>query len=265
MHFTPAGTSFAVHGDNAKPAIVFIHGLGLTQQTWDEYIAPLRDDYFIITYDLSGHGKSALPTTQASLTTLSQQLDELLKHLDIQTAHLIGFSLGGMINRRFAMDYPDKIASLIILNSPHERDAALQAKVEAQAKVSADDGVEAVLEAALQRWFTPAFIAHEPEKVDWVRQTLRANHQGNYAAHRYVLAAGVTELIRPEPALTHPTLIITCENDTGSTPAMAQAIHKEIKDSELAVIPHLQHLGLIEQAALFLHPIKDFLLKRANL
>ena len=252
MPFSPSGTSYEIYGESKKPALVFIHGLGLTKDTWNGYIAPLIDDYFIITYDLSGHGESALPEAQASLKTLSEQLFDLLHHLDIKKAHLIGFSLGGMINRRFAMDYPDKVLSLIILNSPHERDEALQKKVEAQAKASADEGVEAVLEAALQRWFTPDFIVKKPEIVDWVRQTLRANHQGNYAAHRYVLAAGVTELIRPEPALSHPTLIITCENDTGSTPPMSKAIHAEIKNSELLIIGDLQHLGLIEQPALFL-------------
>ena len=259
MPFSQSGTAYEIYGDRQKPALVFIHGLGLTKDTWNAYIAPLKDDYFIITYDLSGHGESALPEAQASLKTLSEQLCDLLHHLDVKAAHLIGFSLGGMINRRFAMDHPYKVLSLIILNSPHERDTALQAKVEAQAKASADEGVEAVLEAALQRWFTPDFIINKPDIVDWVRQTLRANHQGNYAAQRYVLAAGVTELIRPEPALTYPTLIITCENDTGSTPSMSQAIHEEIKDSELLIMPHLQHLGLIEQPALFLKPIKSFL------
>ena len=259
MPFSHNGTAYEIYGNRQKPALVFIHGLGLTKDTWNAYIAPLKEDYFIITYDLSGHGKNALPEAQASLKTLSKQLFDLLHHLDIKAAHLIGFSLGGMINRRFAMDYPDKVLSLIILNSPHERDDALQAKVEAQAKASADEGVEAVLEAALQRWFTPDFIMKKPDIVDWVRQTLRANHQGNYAAHRYVLAAGVTELIRPEPALSHPTLIITCENDTGSTPPMSRAIQSEIENSKLLIIDNLQHLGLIEQPALFLSPIKSFL------
>lgn len=263
MLHSPSGTAYQLYGDRQKPAIVLIHGLGLSYQTWDDYIQVLADEHFIIAYDLLGHGQSALPKTEPSLSLLSDQLYELLAYLEIDTAHLLGFSLGGMINRRFAMDYPDKAASLIILNSPHERDTALQQKVEAQAKASADQGVEGVLEAALERWFTPSFRDKERDKVDWVRQTLLNNHQANYAAHRYVLAAGVTELIRPEPALTHPCLIITCENDSGSTPAMSEAIHKEIAGSKLAIIPHLQHLGLLETPEAFLAPIKRFLKEQA--
>lgn len=260
---SPSGTAYELYGDRQKPAIALIHGLGLTCHTWDDYIQDLADDYFIIAYDLLGHGQSALPKTETNLSLLAVQLYELLTYLEIERAHLLGFSLGGMINRRFAMDYPDKVASLIILNSPHERGTALQQKVEAQAKASADQGVEGVLEAALERWFTPSFRLQEPDKVNWVRQTLLNNHQGNYAAHRYVLAAGVTELIHPEPAITNPCLIITCENDSGSTPAMSKAIHKEITESQLYIIPGLQHLGLLEIPEAFLTLIKPFLKEQA--
>lgn len=263
MLHSPSGTAYELYGNRQKPAIVLIHGLGLTRHTWDDYIQDLADDYFIIAYDLLGHGQSALPQMPTSLSLLSDQLYELLTHLEIEHAHLLGFSLGGMINRRFAMDYPEKVASLLILNSPHERGEALQQKVEAQAKASANQGVEGVLEAALERWFTPSFRNKEIDKVNWVRQTLLDNHQGNYAAHRAVLASGVTELIRPEPALTQACLIITCENDSGSTPAMSKAIHNEIAGSQLYIIPSLQHLGLLEKPEAFLTLIKTFLKEQA--
>ena len=259
MQLTPNGTAYDLHGNKHNPALVLIHGLGLTHETWHDYIHALKDDYFIISYDLLGHGQSALPTRQVKLSLLSEQLNELLTHLQVNKAHLLGFSLGGMINRRFAMDYPDKTASLLILNSPHEREDALQKKVEAQAQASADAGVAGVLEAAIKRWFTPSFIETSPDKVNWVRQTLHNNNPENYAAHRYVLAAGVTELIRPEPPLHFPCLIITCENDSGSTAAMSAAIHDEITNSKVIIIPELQHLGLLEQPDMFLLPIKDFL------
>ena len=259
MFTTPQGTAYDIYGDKENPALVLIHGLGLTRFTWDNYYKALSDNYFIITYDLLGHGQSALPKAVPDLSLLSNQLDELLDHLKIESAHLIGFSLGGMINRRFAMDYPHKTSSLVILNSPHEREPALQQKVEAQAKASADKGIEGVLEAAIKRWFTPDFIKKMPETVEWVRQTLRSNDAANYAAHRTVLAAGVTELIRPQPALQAPCLIITCEHDSGSTPAMSYAIQSEIAQSQLIIIPELQHLGLLEQPEAFLNPIKLFL------
>ena len=253
------GTAYEVTGPPGAPALVLIHGLGLTRQTWDDFIPVLSQDYRVISYDLWGHGRTALPPKETSLSLLSDQLVTLLDHLQISAAHLVGFSLGGMINRRVAMDHPDKILSLVILNSPHERTPEAQEQVEQRAKDTSDGGAAATIEATLQRWFTDAYRASNRDKVDWVRQTVLANHRDNYVAHRFVLANGVVELIRPHPAISAPSLVITCENDTGSTPAMSQAITDEIAHAEIIIIPHLQHLGLLEDPQAFLGPITGFL------
>ncbi|MGC6517055.1 MAG: alpha/beta fold hydrolase [Candidatus Puniceispirillaceae bacterium] len=256
---TPLGTAYETFGQKGAPVIVLIHGLGLTRQTWDGFITDLQDDYFVISYDLCGHGQSALPTQKPSLRVLSEQLSELLTHLDVAKAHLIGFSLGGMINRRFAMDYPDKIASLVILNSPHERSAEQQILVEKRALDTQGGGAAATIEATIERWFTSAFRANNLAITAWVRATVLANDPQNYADHRFVLANGVLELIRPEPAISCPALVMTCAHDSGSTVAMSEAIASEIKGAQIVIIPDLQHLGLLEQPASFLTHIKAFL------
>jgi pimeloyl-ACP methyl ester carboxylesterase len=111
----------------------------------------------------------------------------------------------------------------------------------------------------LERWFTPEFRAKHIETVAKIRGWVLANNPENYAKHRQVLATGVVELIRPDPALTAPCLVVTCEHDSGSTPQMSQAIAAEIPNSELLILPKLQHLGLIEQPSLFSAAINKFL------
>lgn len=256
---TPQGTAYEIHGKGKPETLILIHGLGLTRRTWDDYIPALSADYQIVLYDLLGHGESDLPGETPTLPLLAAQLNELLETLAIAQAHLIGFSLGGMINRRMAMDYPEKVASLIILNSPHERGAEQQALVEQRAKDTSQGGAEATIETTLERWFTPHYRASNEEKVSWVRDTVLANDPANYAAHRFVLANGVIELIRPTPALEFPTLVMTCEHDSGSNVAMSEAIASEITGARLQIVPELQHLGLIEQPDLFITPILTFL------
>lgn len=253
------GTAFETFGDSSHPAIILIHGLGLTRQTFSEFIPALAEDYFVVTYDLLGHGQTALPESIVSLTSLSNQLLALMDHLTIADAHIIGFSLGGMINRRFAIDNPQRVSSLIILNSPHERSKEEQEAVEKRATDTSQGGISATIETTLQRWFTNDFITSHPQIVEWVRQTVLANHFENYVAHRFVLAAGVKELIAPKPAITHRTLIITCQNDSGSSPQMAEQIHNEIAGSELLIINDLQHLGLLERPQAFTDAILSFL------
>lgn len=264
MATAPDGTAYDLTGPEGAPVVVLIHGLGLTRATWKDHVPAFADRFRVLTYDLCGHGQSALPGETPSLTVLSEQIVRLLDHLGIARAALVGFSLGGMINRRFAMDHPDRATALVIQNSPHERSPEAQALVEQRARDTGAGGPAATIEETLKRWFTPGFLADHIDMVDWVRRTVLANDPDNYTGHRYVLAAGVTELIRPEPPITHPTLVMTCENDSGSTPAMSHAIAREIDGSETIIVPGLQHLGLLERPALFTGPTKDFLIRHAG-
>jgi pimeloyl-ACP methyl ester carboxylesterase len=182
-----------------------------------------------------------------------------MDELSIDRATIIGFSLGGMINRRMAIDHPSRVASLVILNSPHERSPEAQRLVEERASQTAEGGPAATIDSTLKRWFTPEFLKTAPDKVAQVRSWVLANDPVTYAAFRQVLATGVIELIRPKVAITAPTLVMTCENDSGSTPAMSQAIASEIAGAETLIVPGLQHLGLIEVPQLFTQPILRFL------
>jgi pimeloyl-ACP methyl ester carboxylesterase len=74
-----------------------------------------------------------------------------------------------------------------------------------------------------------------------------------------VLAFGVVELIRPEPPITHPTLVITCEHDSGRTPAMSQAIASEIAGAGVIIVPDLKHMGLAENPSFFINALTEFL------
>ena len=258
------GTRYDLTGPNGAPVVVLVHGLGLTRATWDAFVPVLARDYRVLTYDLCGHGDSALPDLTPSLTVLSDQLLALLDELGIGRAAIVGFSLGGMINRRLAMDHPARVEALVVLNSPHERTPDAQRLVEERAAQTGAGGPAATIDSTLERWFTPQFRQDAPDVVAGVRALVLANDPGNYTLHRQVLAQGVLELIRPAPPITVPTLVLTCEHDSGSTPAMACAIAAEIADAQTLIVPGLQHLGLIERPDLFLQPILRFLARRTQ-
>ncbi|MEM0943528.1 MAG: alpha/beta fold hydrolase, partial [Pseudomonadota bacterium] len=231
----PDGTVYEVAGSEEAPAVLLIHGLGLTRATWDGII-PYLQGFRVISYDLVGHGESAPPAEAPSLALFARQVVGLLDHLEISRAALVGFSLGGMINRRVAIDAPGRVSALAILNSPHDRGVAAQAAVEARARDSVG-GAAATIEATLARWFTPSFHTEHADIVSEIREGVLANPPETYGQCRWVLAHGVRELIRPTPPISHPTLVMTAEHDTGSTPAMARAIAAEIDGAETVIIP----------------------------
>jgi pimeloyl-ACP methyl ester carboxylesterase len=253
------GSRYDLLGAEDAEVVVLIHGLGLNRQVWRDLVPSLSRRYRVLNYDLYGHGDSPPPPEKPSLALFSQQLVELLDELGIERCALVGFSLGGMINRRLAMDHPERVSALVILNSPHERGPEAQKLVEQRALDSATGGPGATLDATIERWFTPAFREANGEYIDEVRGWVLANDPEIYAQCRQVLAFGVIELIRPRPPIVLPALVMTCERDSGSTPAMSRAIAAEIDGAKVVIVPQLQHMGLVETPAFFVGAITAFL------
>ena len=246
-------------GAEEAPVIALIHGLGLCRRLWDDHLPALEGRYRVLNYDLYGHGESAPPPETASLAVYAQQLVDLLDHLKIPQAAIVGFSIGGMINRRFAMDYPERVSALAILNSPHDRGEEAQKLVEARALKVRDEGGMATLDDALKRWFTLEYRNNNEIGMELVHEWRSLVHPESYAQAAWVLANGVRELVAPEPPIEKNTLVLTCENDSGSTPAMTADIAADIVGSKTVIIPELQHLGLMETPDAFTNPILDFL------
>ncbi|MEM8704997.1 MAG: alpha/beta fold hydrolase [Actinomycetota bacterium] len=256
---TSSGTAYEVHGtDTGRPPVVAIHGLGLSRRLWDDHVDRFMDRHQVVTYDLYGHGQSAPCPRTADLALYAGQIIELLDTLDIERAAVVGFSIGGMINRRLALDTPERVASLVIMSSPHDRGAEGQAAVEARAAKVRDEGTMATLAGALVRWFTPASLADHPERATAVTDWRSQVDDESYAQAAWVLAHGVRELTSA-PATGHPTLVLTGEHDSGSTPAMSHAIAAQTDAEAAVVVGGYQHLGLMEDPHAFTDPVLDFL------
>ncbi len=255
----PDGTAFQISGPAEAPVLVLIHGLGLCGEIWDDLLPVLAAEYRVLRYDLFGHGNSDTAPETASLRVFSDQVAHLLQHLQIRRATLIGFSIGGMINRRFALDYPQMLEAAVILNSPHDRGEAAQKQVEMRARAARDQGAFATIDAAIQRWFTPAFLAASDKGPALVRRWRGYCDDQSYAQTAWVLANGVRELIAPQPGISVPTLVITCENDVGSTPDMSRAIAREIEGAQVQILPNYKHLGLLEAPDAYADLIRPFL------
>lgn len=94
--------------------LILIHGGLLDSRIWDGQFKKFADQYQVIRYDIRGYGKSATPKGRYSHV---KDLDALLKFLEIEKAHIIGLSLGGTIAIDLALDYPEKVTSLILAST----------------------------------------------------------------------------------------------------------------------------------------------------
>lgn len=255
----PDGTAYEVHGPGDAPPVVLIHGVGLNRQCWQWSLPALADRYRILTYDFYGHGESPAPPEPPTMSLMSRQVQGLLDHCGIASATIVGFSMGGMIARKFAQDVPERAAALAILHSPHERPQAMQAAVEARVAQARTAGPVSTVENALERWFTADFRRANPAMLALVREWVTANDPAIYHTVYRLLASGVAELVSPDPPIACPVLVMTGDEDVGNGPDMAHAIAADIDGAEIQILKGLRHMALAEQPEAVNRPLLAFL------
>ena len=241
------------------PPVVLIHGFGLNRAMWRWQLPALTPSFSVLTCDLLGHGDSAPPEGTPDLAMFSGQLLRLMDRCGIGRAAVVGFSLGGMIARRFALDHPDRLSALAILNSPHDRSPAEREAVRARVRQAEAEGPAATVDSALERWFTPAFRAEAPETIALVRDWIMRNDPAVYSRIYRVLAEGDAEIADGLERIACPALVMTGADDPGNTPAMARSMAGLIPGARLAILPGLRHMALAEAPEAVGGPLSAFL------
>ncbi|OXA86774.1 alpha/beta fold hydrolase [Flavobacterium hercynium] len=114
--------SFTVSGEGN--AIVFLHGFLENKKMWTEYITLLEKNHQVIAIDLLGHGDSDSMGYEHSMEDNARAVHEVLMHLKIDKASIVGHSMGGYVGLAFAELYPGTMEKLVLLNSTSKEDNA---------------------------------------------------------------------------------------------------------------------------------------------
>ncbi|MWK56838.1 alpha/beta fold hydrolase [Pseudomonas otitidis] len=254
---TPAGTSYLATGQGQP--VVLIHGVGLNKEMWGGQVVGLATQYRVIAYDMLGHGDSPRPEPGTELLGYADQLRELLDHLSLTQVTVIGFSMGGLVARAFALHYPQYLQGLVVLNSVFNRTPEQRAGVIARTAQAAQHGPDANAEAALSRWFSREYQAANPAQIAAIRQTLASNDPQGYLTTYELFAT--QDMYRADDLgnIRVPTLIATGELDPGSTPEMAEQLAQRIPGARAAVLAEQRHMMPVESPRLVNQLLLDFL------
>lgn len=209
-----------------------LHGVGLDASIWT-YVAGRLDDE-VDAPEFPGHGQ-AVPA--AGTVTLGSLAEEFAPE---EPGHLVGFSLGALVAQRIALDRPEVVLSLTLVASVANRTAAERAAVRERLAQSLADR-EAAIEAAIERWSSDRFDARP------VAPILRACDPDSYHACYRVFCEADAELWPELPRIAAPTVAIAGADDSGSTPAMSEALAARIPGARCVVVPGARHLLPLER------------------
>ncbi len=254
---TPAGTRYwrAGHG----PSVVLIHGVGLDATIWSAQFAALAERYDVIAYDMLGHGASPRPPSGCTLEDYAAQTCELMDALQIDTAAIVGFSMGGLVARLMALDHPQRCWALVILASVFERSPSqVEGVGERLAQVRAE-GPAANVDSAIERWFSPAYRATHPQAIARIRDMVASNDPDGYTVS-YALFGSEHNVGRDRLSqIDVPVLVATGDDDPGSTPAMARRLSQRLANAECRILPAMRHMFVMEHPRVATELIANFL------
>lgn len=250
-----AELNYETGGRSEGPTIVFTGSLGTDLTMWQTQSDRLGDRFRTLRYDIRGHGASPVPEGPYSIADLGSDLIALLDRLGIDRASLCGLSIGGMTSMWVAAHHPERVQRLVLcctsalLGPPegwHQRAATVRA-----------EGVEAVADGVLERWFTPAFAEAHPELIQDMRARLVATPAEGYAGCCEAIAA--MDLTGDLPRVAAPTLVLSGGDDPATPPVHGQRIAELIPGARFEVVKPAAHLATVERPDLTTAMILRFL------
>lgn len=236
--------------------LVFIHGLGSSTRDWDAQTTAFAGDYRVITFDLRGHGQSDKPAGPYTMPLFAADLAGLLASLGIDSAHLVGISLGGGVALQCALDAPGLVRTLTIVNSGPSLGGSpehAQQEIDRRVGIVQQHGMRA-MGAALGPGLFPQ-PEHAALRAAFAERWADNDPQAYIAATRALLGWDVTDRL---DTLRCPTLIVAADQDY--TPVAAkEAYAKRLPDAQLVVIPDSHHALPIERPEAFNSILAAFL------
>jgi 3-oxoadipate enol-lactonase len=246
---------YRLHGPEGAPALVLSNSLGTTQELWERQLPELVERFRVLTYDHPGHGASAAPEQPCTVEGLAESLLTLLDERGLERVSFCGVSIGGMVGMALALRSPERVEHLVLSCTsaylgPPEQWAE-------RAQLVRAEGVEAIADTVVGRWFTPELQHEEPELVARFRATLAATPREGYA--RCSEAIGAWDARERIAAISVPTLVVAGADDPATPVAHADLIVARIHGARLLVLERAAHLANVERAETFTRAVLEHL------
>ena len=216
-----------------------------------EPIRPLYEERFdCISYDHRGSGRSSAPPLPTSMPELAGDAVRVLDHLGIQSAHVYGLSMGGMVAQEMAIRFPDRVRGLVLGCSTAGGPRAIRPTASEWGALLA--AMAGGLREPGRPWlagalFSPEFRRDHPERARELLRFFAAHRAPPHGAWAHLMASVYHDTVSRLRCIQAPTLVLHGECDAMAPIANARLIADRIPDAELRVVPGAGHAYGLEK------------------
>lgn len=243
-----------VEGEESKPVLMLSNPMGTNLHIWDPQVPALLQHFRLVRYDSRGHGATVADHGPYSVERLGRDAVAIMDEVGIDKVHWLGLSAGTMVGLWLLINARERIGRAVLAGAaahvpgPDMWNSRIQS--------ARESGMEAVAEAAAERWFTKHFRDTEPAKVERVMLMVRATPLDGYVA----TCAAIRDMDMREGirGITNKVLVIAGRHDASTPPGLGALVASSIEGAQLVTL-EASHLSNIEDAENFNRAVIDFL------
>jgi 3-oxoadipate enol-lactonase len=252
---------YELSGPEDAPVLVLSNGVMMSTASWAFQNKALNRHLRVLLYDCRGMWQSDHPEGSYSMEQHADDLAGLLEALEIDKAHIAGISYGAEVSMTFALRYPEKTRSLIVIDGVSEIHPLLRAQTYPWLMAAERHDAELLLNTSYHMNFAEDWIKANQAFIETsVERYALLDMDALVRLMKSFYALDMTDAL---PKIQAPTLVIAGEEDLIKGREFAEIIAAQISNSELAIIPGAGHAVCLEKPAILNTLLLGFVTKNS--
>jgi 3-oxoadipate enol-lactonase len=247
--------NYTIDGPERAPWVVLSNSLATTYAMWDEQVAALKSVYRVLRYDQRGHGASDAPAGRYGYDTLIADAVALLDAVGVAKAWFGGLSMGGATALGLAQQHPNRVHGIMICDHACKSTPATSQQWEERIVTARENGMDALVEPTIARWFPQEIREKNPPYIDKVKAMIRATPVNGFIGCAAALANH--DYNSKVETVACPVLFMVGEKD-GTAPAAMKDMHARLPGSKYVELAGAGHISNMDRPAEFTKAIAEF-------
>ena len=250
---------YEVTGRVGRTPVLMIQGLGASKNAWNLQRIAMATRFRIISFDNRGAGRSDKPTEPFTLEQMADDAIAVLDAAGIETAHVVGASMGGVISQIVAVKYPHRVRSLTLVCTACRNHPWRQELLQSWAKTAEEKGMIEVGKEAAQWVMSPRSFRRLVPAFTWMGPLAALRPRHSFVSQIHAILDTREDLVDQLSTITAPTMVTVGNQDILTPRGDSEEIAERIPNSELVVISGAAHGLMMEHSSTFNKILIEFL------
>ena len=263
MPFVPAADGTRIHyevtGKSGATPVLMIQGLGASKNAWNLQRIAMATRFRCISFDNRGAGRSGKPTKPFTLEQMADDAIAVLDAAGIETAHVVGASMGGVISQIIAVKYPHRVRSLTLVCTACRNHPWRQELLQSWAKTAEAKGMIEVGKEAAQWVMSPRSFRRLVPAFTWMGPLAALRPRHSFVSQIDAILNTREDLVDQLSTITAPTMVIVGNQDILTPRGDSEEIAERIPNAELVIISGAAHGLMMEHSSTFNKILIEFL------